>query len=202
MSPCIRTKRPAKARCARLHASYRMSMGDIVIETGRLQLRQMTSDDVPDLLKVFADAEAMRFYPAPFDEARMRTWVEWNLRSYETRGHGLWALALRSTGEVIGDCGLVSQEIEGVPEIEVGYHVRRDLWGRGLATEAALACIDHGFHRFGFGRFVSLIHPQNSPSRRVAEKMGMTLRREVEWKGKITCIYGIECGGIAASASS
>ncbi len=176
-------------------------MGDIVIETGRLHLRPMTSDDVPDLLEVFGDAEAMRFYPAPFDEARMRAWVDWNRRSYETQGHGLWALVQRSTGEVIGDCGLVSQEVDGSPEIEVGYHVRRDLWGKGLATEAALACLEHGFTRFGFRRFVSLIHPQNAPSRRVAAKIGMTLRRETEWKGKATCIYGIERGRILAHAS-
>lgn len=169
-------------------------MSDIVIETKRLQLRHMTPEDVPALLAVFGDAEAMRFYPAPFDEARMRAWVDWNRRSYETRGHGLWALIQRSTGEVVGDCGFVSQEVDGASEIEVGYHVRRDLWGQGLATEAALACIDHGFHRFGFGRFVSLIHPQNASSRRVAEKIGMTLWRETEWKSKATCIYGIERG--------
>ncbi|MBL9117637.1 MAG: GNAT family N-acetyltransferase [Verrucomicrobiaceae bacterium] len=176
-------------------------MSDIVIETEQLQLRQMTLDDVPALLKVFGDADAMRFYPTPFDEARTREWVNWNRRSYETRGHGLWALIQRSTGEVIGDCGLVSQEVDGSPEIEVGYHVRRDLWGKGLATEAAQACIDHGLTGFSFRRFVSLIHPQNVPSRRVAAKIGMTLRRETEWKGKATCIYGIERGRILAHAS-
>ncbi|MFO1437126.1 MAG: GNAT family N-acetyltransferase [Verrucomicrobiaceae bacterium] len=167
---------------------------DAVIETQRLLLREMTPDDAPALLKVFGDAEAMRHYPAAFDEARMQAWVTWNRRSYETSGHGLWAMILRSTGEVIGDCGLVSQEVDGVSEIEVGYHVRRDLWGQGLATEAALACIDHGFTQFGFRWFVSLIHPQNASSRRVAEKIGMTLWREAEWKGKATCIYAIERG--------
>lgn len=165
---------------------------DPVIETPRLCLRRMTPADVPALLAVFGDAEAMRHYPAPFDEARMQAWVDWNLRSYETRGHGLWAVILRSTGEVIGDCGLVSQQVEGVEEVEVGYHVRRDLWGQGLATEAAQACLHHGFTWFGFRRFVSLIHPQNAASRRVAEKVGMTLWRAAEWKGKTTCIYLIE----------
>ena len=168
---------------------------DAGIETQRLLLRQMMPKDAPALLKVFGDAEAMRHYPAAFDEARMQAWVAWNMRSYETRGHGLWTMVLRATGEVVGDCGLVSQEVDGSPEIEVGYHVRRDLWGKGLATEAALACIDHGFTQFGFRRFVSLIHPQNASSRRVAEKIGMKLRRETEWKGKATCIYGIERHG-------
>jgi RimJ/RimL family protein N-acetyltransferase len=85
-----------------------------VIETQRLLLRQMTPIDAPALLKEFGDAETMRHYPAAFDEARMQAWVAWNMRSYETRGHGLWAMGLRATGEVVGDCGLVSQQVEGV----------------------------------------------------------------------------------------
>lgn len=95
-------------------------------------------------------------------------------------------------GECIGDCGLVPQQVEGVPEIEIGCHLRRDLWGQGLATEAALGCLNHGLTIFGYRRFVSLIHPQNTASRRVAEKIGLTLEREVEWKNKPTCVYGVE----------
>lgn len=164
----------------------------MIIETPRLLLRQMTHGDVPALLAVFCDVEAMRYYPAAFDEARMQAWVDWNMRSYEARGYGLWAMILRATGEVIGDCGLVSQQVDGVQEVEVGYHVRRDQWGQGLATEAALACVHYGFTTIGCRRLVSLINPLNVPSRRVAEKIGMKLQREVEWKNKPTCIYQIE----------
>lgn len=162
---------------------------DIMIETPRLLLRQMTTDDVPGLLKVFGDAETMRYYPATFDEGRMLAWVEWNMRSYQEHGHGLWAMTLRDTGEVIGDCGLVNQQIQGSPEVEAGYHVRRDLWGQGLATEAVQGCLAYGFTQLGRQRLVSLIHPQNAPSRRVAEKSGMDLDRVVEWKSKPVCVY-------------
>ncbi|HBJ86239.1 MAG TPA: GNAT family N-acetyltransferase [Verrucomicrobiales bacterium] len=171
-------------------------MNDTVIETERLQLRQMTPGDVPALLGVFGDPEVMRYYPAPFDEARMQAWVDWNRRSYAAHGHGLWALILRDTGELVGDCGLVSQQVEGVQEVEIGYHVRRDLWGQGMATEAALGCLNYGFTTLGCRRLVSLIHPLNVASRRVAEKIGMTLRREVEWKNKPTCVYVIERSAI------
>lgn len=164
----------------------------MVIETPRVILRQMTPADVPALLAVFGDPETMRHYPAAFDEARMQAWIDWNIGSYEEHGHGLWAMILRATDEVIGDCGLVSQQVEGVQEVEVGYHVRRDLWGQGLATEAALGCLEYGFTALGCRRLISLIHPLNLPSRRVAEKIGMSLLREVEWKNKPTCIYGIE----------
>ena len=167
-------------------------MTPLVIETPRLHLRRMTPDDVPALLSVFGDLEVMRFYPAPFDEARMQRWVAWNQSHYATHGHGLWVVILRATGECIGDCGLVPQQVVGVSEIEIGYHLRRDLWGQGLATEAALGCLNHGLTTFGYRRFVSLIHPQNTASLRVAEKVGMTLEREVEWKNKPTCVYAVE----------
>jgi RimJ/RimL family protein N-acetyltransferase len=100
------------------------------------------------------------------------------MQGYADRGFGLWALVLKENGEVIGDCGLVVQQIEGVGEVEIGYHVRRDLWGQGFATEAAQACREYGFHQLGRDRLISLIHPANRASRRVAEKNGMTLTKE------------------------
>lgn len=155
-------------------------------------MRPMTNDDFAELLAIFGDTEVMRFYPAPFGERQMRDWLDWNQRSYKNHGYGLWSLLLRATGELIGDCGLVNQEVDGVQEIEIGYHIRRDLWGRGLATEAALACRDYGFDILDRRCLISLIHPQNTASRRVAEKVGMTLQREALWKNKPTCIYAVE----------
>jgi ribosomal-protein-alanine N-acetyltransferase len=167
-------------------------MSPHILETTRLTVRRMIKDDLPELLAVFGDAETMRFYPAPFDRQRMQDWLDWNQRSYSKYGYGLWCLLLRASGEVVGDCGLVNQEVDGIREVEVGYHVRRDLWGRGLATEAASACRDYGFEVLGRRRLISLIHPENRASRRVAEKVGMTLQREALWKDKPTCLYAVE----------
>ena len=167
-------------------------MNAIVTQTARLQLRRMTHDDIPALLSVFGDPEVMRYYPAPFDRERMLSWVDWNQRSYADRGYGLWALVLRATHEVVGDCGMVDQQVDGVSETEIGFHIRRDLWRHGLATEAATACRDYGFKALNRHRLISLVHPQNTASRRVAEKIGMTLQREVVWKNKRSCIYAIE----------
>ncbi|MEO1149041.1 MAG: GNAT family N-acetyltransferase [Cyanobacteria bacterium J06638_22] len=162
------------------------------METERLLLREMGLQDIDALLMTFSDAEAMRFYPKPFDREMMQAWVEWNMQGYAERGFGLWTIVLKESGEVIGDCGLVPQQIEGVEEVEIGYHVRRDLWGQGLATEAAQACREYGFHQLGRDRLISLIHPANMASRRVAEKNGMTLVKEFVWRDKPTCLYAIE----------
>ena len=79
----------------------------------------------------------------------------------------------------------------GVDEIEIGYHVRRDLWGRGLATEAARACRDYGFARLAVERLISLIRPENEPSRRVAEKNGMRVWKEITWHSLQHLVYAI-----------
>jgi len=103
-------------------------------------------------------------------------------------------LILKETGRVIGECGLVWQEVDGVAEIEIGYHLRRELWGLGLTTEAARACRDYGFNQLGCDRLICLIHPDNLASRPVAEKNGMKLIREMEWQGRPTCVYAIAQG--------
>jgi [ribosomal protein S5]-alanine N-acetyltransferase len=163
-----------------------------VLETKRLILREMNLDDIDNLLGVLSDPESMRFYPKPFDRPMTQMWIERNIQRYAQHGFGLWAIILKESGQLIGDCGLVVQEVDGVEEIEVGYHIRRDLWGQGLATEASQACRDYGFNHLGFDKLVSLINPANIASRRVAEKNGMKIIKEMEWRDKPTCIYAVK----------
>ena len=162
-----------------------------ILETSRLILRQFLPADADALALVLSDPETMRFYPAPYDRAGVENWIARNLRRYTDDGHGLWAMVLKATGELIGDCGLTVQEVDGSTEIEVGYHVRRDLWGQGLATEAARACRDYGFARLPVERIISLIRPENLPSCRVAEKNGMTVWKEVTWRDLPHLVYAI-----------
>jgi len=163
----------------------------VVIETPRMTLRQMSMGDVDHLLGIFADPETMRYYPGTKDAPETRSWIRRNLDSYQTYGFGLWVASLRSTREFAGQCGLTIQEVEGRQEVEIGYLFLRALWGQGLATEAARACRDHGFGRLGLARLVSLIDVRYVASRRVAEKVGMTLEREITKWGKAVCLYAI-----------
>ena len=162
-----------------------------ILETERLLLRELVPADVDALAAVLSDSETMRYYPAALDRAGVAAWIERNRRRYIDAGHGLWAMVLKSTGEVIGDCGLTRQTVDEVEEIEIGYHVRRDLWGQGYAPEAARACQKYGFAQLGADRLISLIRPENLPSRRVAEKTGLTLWKEVLWRDLRHCVYVI-----------
>jgi RimJ/RimL family protein N-acetyltransferase len=162
-----------------------------ILETKRLILRELLPDDLDAMAAIHSDPETMRFYPAVRDRAGVAAWIERNRRRYADDGHGLWAMVLKSDNEVVGDCGLTRQSVDGVDEIEIGYHVRRDFWGRGYAPEAARACQAYGFTQLGAAHLISLIRPENLPSRRVAEKTGLSLWKEVVWRDLPHCVYVI-----------
>jgi RimJ/RimL family protein N-acetyltransferase len=151
----------------------------LVLRTARLALRRLRAEDVDAIFAVIGDPVAMQYFPRSYTYEDAVEWIERNLRRYRNDGHGILAIVLNSTGEVIGDCGLMLQDVEGESMLEVGYHLRRDHWRRGYATEAARACMDYAFHDLGVDKVVSLIRPENTPSRRVAERNGMRVERQV-----------------------
>ena len=168
-----------------------------ILQTPRLHLREFTPEDANALAQVLSDPETMRYYPAPhgragYDRAGVEQWIARNRQRYQDDGVGLWAMELTTSRELIGDCGIILQQVEGKLLYEIGYHLRRDHWGQGLATEAAIACRDWAFARLNTNRLISLIRPENLPSRRVAERLGMTLWKEVNWRGLQHCVYSIE----------
>ncbi len=158
-------------------------------QTERLLLRALAPADLDGLCAIFSDPRAMRHYPSTRTREQTRGWLDWNLEMYGALGYGMWAAVLRETGRFVGTVGLVAQEVEGASETELGYLLVREFWGRGLATEAALACRDFGFHVLGKARLVSLIDPANAPSRRVADRVGMRFEREIAKWDKRVCLY-------------
>jgi ribosomal-protein-alanine N-acetyltransferase len=176
-----------------------------VLQTARLLLREFTPQDADALALVLSDPETMRYYAAPYDRAGVEQWIERNRQRYRDDGVGLWAMELTTPQDteirqIIGDCGITLQEVEGERLFEIGYHLPRDFWGQGLATEAAIACRDWAFAHLKADRLISLIRPENLPSRRVAERTGMTVWKEVYWRGLPHCVYSIERGKLAALA--
>ena len=158
-----------------------MQTSDFLLETERLRLRPYTRDDLDDLASIVGDAVTMRYYPRPFSREDASSWIERNLRRYTDDGHGLWAMVSTASDEFVGNSGLVKQWVDGREEVEVGWLVARRWWNQGFATEAATACRDYGFDVLGMDRLISMIRPENVPSRRVAEKIGMSVEKELIW---------------------
>lgn len=155
-------------------------MDGMVPETERLRLREMSMADFGALYAVLADPEIMQHYPCTFDEKRVRDWIARNMDRYRIFGFGLWAVCLRETGEMIGDCGLTMQLIGGVIKPEIGYHIRRDMQRKGYATEAALAVRDWTFEHTPFREIYSYMKYTNEPSARSAQAWGCRFAEEFE----------------------
>ena len=151
---------------------------NVILKTERLFLREMDMDDYGALYAVLADQNIMRHYPYAFDEERVRGWIERNMDRYRNDGFGLWAVCLKETEEMIGDCGLTLQNMEGEMLPEIGYHIRADRQRRGYAGEAAKAVRDWAFRNTDYPALYSYCKYTNEPSYRTAESIGMRFDRE------------------------
>src|SRR5690606_21550114 len=102
------------------------------------------------------------------------------------------ALIDKNTGNFVGQCGLLTQVIDGNTEIEIGYHLLPSYWGKGYATEAAMACKRYAFDHLNINSVISIIHVDNAPSQRVAERIGMQRDRKSVFKGIPVFVYEAE----------
>ena len=155
----------------------------IVLETPRLQLREMGPDDIDFIATMLANTEVTRYYERTFTRADAKAWLERQLTRYANDGHGLWLVLERETGSPVGQVGLAMQEVEGTRHPEIGWLLHRPFWGKGYATEAGIATRDAAFTRWGYRQVISLIRPVNEPSRRVAERVGMQPGGRVPFHG-------------------
>ena len=162
------------------------------LETKRLFLREMTDDDFEALYRILADMEIMRHYPHAFDETGVRGWINRNIERHRIFGFGLWAVCLKETGEVIGDCGLTMQMIGDQIKPEIGYHIRRDQQRKGYAKEAAIAVRDWTFRNTTFNRIYSYMKYTNEPSAKTAMSYGCKFVDEfADETNEITKVYAI-----------
>ena len=144
-----------------------------ICETSRLSIRELTTDDVPELASILGDPTVMRYsIRGVFSEEDTRQFVEWCINLYEKNGYGPWALVEKASTELVGFCGLSPELINGVEEIHVGYRLTPQFWGQGFATEAASEVLAHGFEVGCIDSVVAIIEPEHIASLRVAEKAG------------------------------
>jgi RimJ/RimL family protein N-acetyltransferase len=161
------------------------------LETGRLLLRQFQSRDFDALARLSADAEVMKYLGDGKPKTRAEAWLMMAsyLGHWELRGYGLWAVEEKTSGEFIGRIGLLNPE--GWPGLEVAWTLARERWGNGYGTEGAKGALDYAFSVLKLDHVISLIHPDNAASIRVALRLGEKLERQVELMGMTRSVYGI-----------
>ena len=173
--------------------TYILSGPERNLETKRLILRSMRATDINDLHLIFTDPKVMAsFGGEPLSREQMLGWLGRNLEHQNRYGYGLFSVVLKENGKLIGDCGLEQMDIEGVQVAELGYDFLSDYWNQGFATEAALAVRDYAFDILRLPQLISLIRVGNLASKRVAEKVGMTLIEEFTRYGIRYWKYWIE----------
>jgi ribosomal-protein-alanine N-acetyltransferase len=163
----------------------------MILQTCRLILRAFQGEDIERLAELMANRDFMRFSLGPYTREQtqgvLQKFLSWNQAGLPSQ----FAVIFRRNGELIGYCGFLHWHLDGADEVEIGYRLHPDYWNRGLATEAARAVRDHAFRDLNLPKVISLIHPDNSASRRVAEKNGMKIERDTVFRGFPTQVFAI-----------
>lgn len=171
-----------------------------VMETERLRLRPFAADlsDLDALHEIQSDAHHMRFYPHPFSRDESRAWIERSLERQARLGTSLWAIEDKETGEFLGNCGTIPQMVDGIEEMEIGWSVTPRRARQGIASEAAAAWRDRCLGPLRLDHVISLIRPENVPSRGVAERIGMTVWKETIHppSGWVHLVYRIDAATV------
>jgi len=162
---------------------------EVTLETARLRLRQFSEADLDAYAVMCADPDVMRYLGTGVTMNRGETWraIAGMLGHWQLRGYGMWALESRQTGELVGRAGFINPE--GWPGFELGWVLGKAHWGKGYATEAAREAQRYAYEVLKRDRFISLIRHANTPSIRVAERLGSKLAGEVELMGGPTLVY-------------
>ena len=163
-----------------------------IIETDRLILREWRNDDFDTYAKMCADPEVMRYLGSGKPLDRFETWrhMAFLVGHWELLGFGHWAVEEKSSGRFAGRVGFLNPV--GWPGFEIGWTLGREFWGMGYATEAARGALPFAFNELDRAHVISLIHPDNKASIRVAERLGETLEGKTELFGHGVLIYGID----------
>jgi RimJ/RimL family protein N-acetyltransferase len=166
-------------------------MNEVTLETERLIMRMWRESDFDEYAELCADPEVMRFLGGKvFDRTEAWRQMASMIGHWYLRGYGIWAVEEKESGRLAGRIGCINPE--GWPGFEVGWTLRREFWGKGYATEAARRALEYGFHDLDRPHIISLIHPENRASIRVAERLGETLEGNARVFDTDVLVYGID----------
>jgi [ribosomal protein S5]-alanine N-acetyltransferase len=162
------------------------------LQSDRLRTRFLTPDDATAWLEFFRDSRAVELFPdfgLATAEEKAHYWINRQVQRYHDKRYGLQALVHKQTSELIGQCGLLQQEVDGQQELEVGYHILPRYWGHGYAPEAARLFIHYALDNHLADSVISIIDIRNLKSQRVAEKNGLLREKQTRWSDLDVYIY-------------
>ena len=163
----------------------------MMLETPRLMLRPFAANDLDRMAELMANKDFMRFSMGPITREQTKGFLDkvigWDREGLPSQ----FAMLLRTSPVLVGYCGFFHHEVDGKMEVEIGYRLDSAFWNGGLTSEAARAVRDHGFRELKLEYVISLIHPENLASRRVAENTEMTMERETTFRGFPTFVFSI-----------
>jgi RimJ/RimL family protein N-acetyltransferase len=174
----------------------------VTLETERLILRMFRESDAKAYADICADPEVMKFLG---EGKPMNTFEAWRSMAFlvghwTLLGYGHFALEEKSSGKLVGRVGFLNPA--GWPGFEIGWTLAREFWGRGYATEGAQRALKYAFEDLDRDHVISLIDPNNTPSIKVAERLGERVERSTELFGREILIYGIDRKDWLANRSS
>jgi ribosomal-protein-alanine N-acetyltransferase len=166
----------------------------IILETPRLILRHQVLSDLDDLWALYQNPNITKYIPdAPRSREEAREELEWHMNGHPKQPKlGLWATIHKESGKFIGRCGLLPWEIDGQAEVEVAYTIAEEYQGQGLGSEAAQAILNYGFEKLDLARLICLIDPENIPSQKVADKIGLKFEKECRDEMGLYWVYSTD----------
>ncbi|WP_312561088.1 GNAT family N-acetyltransferase [Anaerospora sp.] len=159
---------------------------DVVFESKRLLFRKIVKSDFQNLCSVLQDKEVMYAWEHAFTDEEVNNWIDKNLERYSNEGYSYFAVIEKDTDHFIGVMGPLIEQMEDGEQIGIGYILNKQYWGKGYAVEGARASLDYAFQYLKADKVIAHIRPNNLPSRKVAEKLGMKIEGEYikHYKGK------------------
>jgi RimJ/RimL family protein N-acetyltransferase len=162
-----------------------------MLETPRLLVREMGMDDLAFLSTLLADPNVMQYWPHCLSRAETVAWITRQQERYVHDGHGYWLVIEKATGQPVGQAGVLTIAVDGVAETGLGYMIHHPFWRRGFATEVAAASRDYAFAHLEKVRVIAPVRPENAPSSRVAQKLGMREEKRTVFAGFEHVIFAV-----------
>jgi [ribosomal protein S5]-alanine N-acetyltransferase len=162
------------------------------INTARLTGSPLCAEDVAELRAMHDDPQAMKFVGGLRNEEETKRWLHRNLEHWSLHGFGIWMFRNSANGELVGRCGIRRAEVDGCAEVELGYSLVQQYWGKGFATEMVKPILGIGFEGIGQQSVVALIDAANTKSRNVAERAGFYFQKETLWQDSPVMLYRLE----------